>query len=431
MHCERSTRSRPWPQAAEQDSDDAAGNPPLSTPSHRRIAPVPSARMLRHIDPVRARLTASRLEALERELSLQMAAAANLLAVAGGDSGAAARVRVSTSWWTDQAASLRTRADAVETTGPVISGPAVSEPPGPKSAVHADLSRIRERRDFLASHLRLLNSFVAWLPGNPLASIRSGMARAIAAQDRAIADRTAWTDPSRRLLLFDPTGDGRIAEAIGDLENAEHIVVLVPGVGNDLTTYERTLHADALRLAERLTGTDTAVVTWLGYDPPDTITGALSRGPATEGANALGLFIAGLGPAHTTVIAHSYGSLVAGLAAKEGAIAPDELVFIGSPGVGANSVYDLDLPPSTTVWSGLTPLDPIRLARPDCMIPPARCSGDLIFGTDPHSPAFGTKTFAAGDPSVWSAHSSYYDSTSLDNLVHIVLGEDDEVTTDW
>ena len=49
------------------------------------------------------------------------------------------------------------------------------------------------------------------------------------------------------------------------------------------------------------------------------------------------------------------------------------------------------------------------------------------FGTDPVSPAFGARVFAAGD----GGHSDYFDpgSTSLANLTRIVLGETRAVTS--
>ena len=368
------------------------------------------------------------MEALERELSTQMVAAFTLLRTAGGSTATAARARASTGWWVEEAARLRARADAVDTSNacplPEIRGPTISGPASPRDLVLADLTRLEEKRAFLSMNLDLLNRFLPWLPGEPLRGLRASLTWAIARLDRAVADRYAWAD--RDLLLFDPSGDGRIAEVIGDLDTARHVVVLVPGVGNDLSSYERALRSDALNLAQRLGGTDTAVVTWLGYDPPDTIVGAISREPARQGAGALGDFMKQFGPAHTTVIAHSYGSLVAGIAAQEGVLAPDELVFIGSPGVGTDNAADLGLPSSTTVWSGLAPLDPIRLARPDCMDPLPPCSTDLVFGADPHSPMFGARTFATGTRPVWSAHSSYYrtGSLSLANLAHIVLDED-------
>lgn len=388
--------------------------------------------MLRRIDPQVARRTAARMEAVERDLSMQVSVAIALLQTAGGSAQGASRIRASSNWWTQEAAHLRMRADAVEAeVGQArLAGPTISPPPSPYDTLLTEIDQLEQRRATLVAHLGLLDLFVSWLPGDPLRRLRSEMTRAVATLDRAVADRKAWAGPARNVLLYDPTGDGRIAESIGDLQSARHLAVLVPGVGTDLESYERTLYADARRLSERLTGTDTVVVTWLGYDPPDTVVAALAQEPAAEGARALGDFVADLPPAHTTVIGHSYGSLVAGIAARDGLITPDELVFIGSPGVGATNVQGLNVPAETTVWSALSPLDPIRLARPDCWIPPSRCSTDMVFGTDPHSPVFGSRTFATGDAPPWSAHSAYYreGSPSLENLAHIVLGEDDAVS---
>jgi len=44
---------------------------------------------------------------------------------------------------------------------------------------------------------------------------------------------TAGFEP-RRFPLFDPAGDGRVAEVFGGLTRAEHVAVTVPGVTDRL-----------------------------------------------------------------------------------------------------------------------------------------------------------------------------------------------------
>ena len=44
----------------------------------------------------------------------------------------------------------------------------------------------------------------------------------------------------RQILAFDPTGRGRVAEVFGDLDRAERVSVVVPGVDTNLLTFERT-----------------------------------------------------------------------------------------------------------------------------------------------------------------------------------------------
>lgn len=295
--------------------------------------------------------------------------------------------------------------------------------------LRVDLSQLEGRRASLDRYSTIIGLLASWFP--PFDAIERDTSLTLARLDAAIDDRREWMNPDRRILSYDSSGDGRIIEVLGDLEAARHIVILVPGVGTDLSSYERTLHEDALHVAERLGDRSAAVVAWLDYDPPDSVLAAVSTEPAHDGAAALTAFVSSLPPAHTTVIGHSYGSLVVGLAAREQGLEADELVFIGSPGVGAENASDLDVPASTAVWAALTPLDPIQLARPECILLSEGCfsSSDLIFGVDPHAPSFGARTFSTGGTSVWSAHSAYYEpgSPSLDNLVHIVLGEDSQV----
>jgi pimeloyl-ACP methyl ester carboxylesterase len=384
--------------------------------------------MMRTIDPDVARSIAGRLERVGPELSVALSAAVTVLQRPGADATTAARERASVGWWAAEAARMRARADAIDgSTWSGPTGPTISGPPSPRNLLLADISSLEAERARLARQLPVIDTLARFF--GPLVVVQQRLYRSIAALDVAIQDRRAWSH--RQLLSYDPSGDGQIVEVFGDLAHAHHVVVLVPGVGTDLASYERGFHVDALHLAERLAGRDVAVVAWLGYDPPDSLVSAVSTAPAEQGAASLAVFVEALPQVHLTVIGHSYGSLVAGLAVREYGLAPDELVFIGSPGVGVDDVDQLELPRSSTVWAALTPLDPIQLAKPECLSLSSRCAltSDMVFGVDPHDAVFGARTFAAGDAPVWNAHSAYYreGSASLDNLAHIVVGEDDAV----
>jgi pimeloyl-ACP methyl ester carboxylesterase len=220
----------------------------------------------------------------------------------------------------------------------------------------------------------------------------------------------------RRFLLFDPSGDGRLAEVFGDLETARHVAVVVPGMNNDIGNFTG---GDARRLqaaADALDPRQVATVQWLGYDTPEGAT-ALGRGAARPGARALPDFLDGIRAQrderlHVTVVGHSYGSLVAGLARLDEGLQTDELVFVGSPGVGAGSAAELGHGGELNVWVGA--------ARNDVI------SGSGWHGPNPHGPLFGADRFHTGDI---SGHSSYFQegSLSLLNLGRIVAGNLDEV----
>lgn len=232
--------------------------------------------------------------------------------------------------------------------------------------------------------------------------------------DERLAMLRELDDPDRRFLLFDPEGDGRIAEVFGDLDSAENIAISVPGMDNELNNYSGA-NAERLQQQGADLGGDVATIQWLGYDTPEGITAA-TGGPADAGAEDLPGFLDGIraqrpgDDPHTTVIGHSYGSLVTGKALKDQGLDVDEVVFIGSPGTGVNDADDLGT--DAEIWAG-------------------RANGDIVgslpaHGEDPHDVGFGSIRFHTG---AISGHSSYFNegSESLNNMAQIVLGNTDEV----
>jgi len=238
---------------------------------------------------------------------------------------------------------------------------------------------------------------------------------------RASAVR-AMADPSRHYLSFDARGSGRAVEVFGELAEADRVAVLVPGSDTTLDTYER-FREGAVALRQRL-GARAAVVAWLGYETPGTISPeVLTMGRAEESAPELRAFIGDLralnGHARISLLCHSYGTAVGARAAS--GLDLSDLVFFGSPGTGAESAADLRT--TARVWAGRGADDWIA----DVPHAEADLFGTKVgFGTDPVSPAFGARVFAAGD----GGHSDYFrpGSVALDNLARIVLGRTSEVT---
>jgi pimeloyl-ACP methyl ester carboxylesterase len=266
----------------------------------------------------------------------------------------------------------------------------------------------------------------------------------IAAVTSALAGRAAeyrrWVDEDRQILLFDPSGDGRVVEVFGDLDPATHLAVVVPGMANSIENFsssEGGFRDNAASLHEAASGNlPVATVAWLGYDSPDNI-GAIVTSAASDGAPALSRLLEGIGAQKTvTVVAHSYGSVLAGTAARTG-IAADNLVFVGSPGTTLDHADEAVLRPGGRVWSALADGDPISwgvapqelpiwefLANPFVAVVGLSGFFDrptaLWHGTNPAEEGFGA---ARIDTQGSSGHSSYFEANSLENLALIVEGD--------
>ncbi|MGW3134546.1 alpha/beta hydrolase [Streptomyces sp. NPDC001139] len=259
----------------------------------------------------------------------------------------------------------------------------------------------------------------------------SRMAAAHGDTTRAAADH-AMASPSRRLLAFDGRDEGRATEVFGDLAHASRVAVLVPGSDTSLDTWSR-FRATAVALRHRLLreaphGTGTAVVAWLGYTTPATVsTTVLTTARADEAAPHLRDLLTELHrltrpDVRVSLLCHSYGTVVCGRsAARLSGLGVSDIVLVGSPGTGVDSAADLRT--RARVWAARGDDDWIA------DVPHLRTDffGTTVgFGTDPVSPAFGARVFAAGG----GGHSDYFrpGSVCLANLARIVLGETREVS---
>ncbi|MGV9356779.1 alpha/beta hydrolase [Streptomyces misionensis] len=248
------------------------------------------------------------------------------------------------------------------------------------------------------------------------------MAAAHGDSRRAAADR-ALAAADRRLLAFDGRGAGLATEVFGDLAHADHIAVLVPGSDTSLDTYARFHRAAAALHAA--TGPRTAVVAWLGYTTPGTVSTTVTTTTRADEAaprlRAMARQLRSLAPARArlSLICHSYGSVVCGRAAR--GLDADDIVLVGSPGTGADDVSALGT--TARVWAARGTGDwvaHVPHVRADLLL------ATVGFGTDPVSRGFGARVFDAGA----AGHSGYFTpgSASLANLARITRGETSEVT---
>jgi hypothetical protein len=234
-----------------------------------------------------------------------------------------------------------------------------------------------------------------------------------------------------QLLVFDPrafAGDGRAAIAVGDVDNADNVAFLVPGLDANLHESLPTLIGNAgllHRAAEReAKGMTTAVVAWVGYDAPG-LRNVLGDDAAEAGAELLVADVMAVQAArdvvpHLTVIGHSYGSTTAGTALRDHVTGVDDAVLLGSPGADVERASDLHVP-AGHVFVGSSSRDPIGYAD--------------RFGLDPTHERFGAVRFQAEDVTrnSWrfdlDDHSKYFHpkTESLANIVDIVVGNYAEV----
>lgn len=249
----------------------------------------------------------------------------------------------------------------------------------------------------------------------------------------------------RQLLLLDTSAErAQAAIARGNVDTADNVAVFIPGMSANVTdglrVYDDTMgqlrHRAELE-SRRVNPTrqaTTAAVIWIGYQAPQLGWDLIGRNSvaddhaARSGAAQLVPFLEGIGAArdrdaHLTLLGHSYGSTLVGLALRQNT-GVDDVVFFGSPGLGTGDLRDLKLAGGHAYYIE---------ARRDAV-------GDLgHFGIDPSHVA-GIEHASARESTVVDpvtgeirylkevvGHSSYLadDSTSQYNMSVVVAGVPD------
>lgn len=293
-------------------------------------------------------------------------------------------------------------------------------------------------RDVLRSTIRELE----------LDGLREG--RAIATQNLqrlqmlyAIADALgpATANPPRTLLQLDTHDAGKVAIVLGDLDTADYVSYLLPGmfitVGGNVVEWVDTAarlydeQVSWLSLLAEAGASDevetVATVAWIGYQTPHLLNvGSLDL--AYEGRDAIASAIDGLqtirgtDQPHIALLAHSYGSTAAMLALAESTTV-DAFAMIGSPGAPAQTVDELNV--RGDVFVGEAAWDPIP--------------NSSFFGSDPGSAEFGARVMSvAGTVDVITnrvlagsiGHNEYWSpgTESMRNLALIGIDKGELVT---
>jgi alpha/beta hydrolase family protein len=229
----------------------------------------------------------------------------------------------------------------------------------------------------------------------------------------------------RQILAFDPMGPGRVAEVIGDLDRAQRVSVVVPGVDTNLLTFQKTYGkytaprgmAKALyaEQRERSPGTRSAVIAWADYTAPVGVgMDAATAKRAEDGSVRLASLVRTLpGASKVALYCHSYGSVVCGVAARKLPPRVTDIAVAGSPGMRAESVGGLHT--GARVWA-------MRDADDWIQDIPHMEFGGLGHGADPVSKGFGARVVSAEGA---VGHTGYFQpgTESLRNFARIGVGE--------
>ncbi|MCF6524745.1 alpha/beta hydrolase [Streptomyces sp. JJ36] len=228
----------------------------------------------------------------------------------------------------------------------------------------------------------------------------------------------------RKILAFDPSGHGRAAEVFGDLAHARRVSVVVPGVDTELLTFEREDRAysapagmaGALQNAQRAAAPaePTATIAWADYSAPLGLgVDAASVPMAEAGAERLVGFVRALpGRSRVTLVCHSYGSVVCGVAADDLPRRVVDIAVAGSPGMRADDVTELGT--DARVWAMRDGDDWIADV-------PHLEFGGLGHGADPVAAGFGARRLSAEGA---AGHAGYFvpGTRSLHNLAAVGAG---------
>ena len=198
--------------------------------------------------------------------------------------------------------------------------------------------------------------------------------------------------PERSLLTLETAYPGRAAIVLGDLETADYVSYVVPGmfisiseqIGDWTDAAARLYNEQASFEALFEEQATVATVAWIGYQTPHIVNvGSLDL--AEEGADYLANSINGLrairagSQPHISLLAHSYGSTAALIALSDGTTRVDSLALVGSPGSAAQNVSEIGVP-ADSVYVGEASWDPIV--------------DSAFFGSDPGADSFGAKTLS-------------------------------------
>ncbi|MFF2013290.1 alpha/beta hydrolase [Streptomyces sp. NPDC058195] len=276
------------------------------------------------------------------------------------------------------------------------------------------------------------------------------------------------SQPPMYLIGISDEGNGRAIVSYGNPDTSKNVSAYVPGLNTALD--EEFAKSGLKRAHDTALGAQgydpsSAAIIWLGYDAPQTPDGLQSLAVAgtkraEQGGAAYNDFMSGIVATnqskdpHITAIGHSYGSRAVGAAAQRlgGIPGVDDIILVGSPGVGVDRAVDLGVG-ADHVFVGAAENDPVTKLPSKSQVVVggigmvlggplgSYIAGDLAdpgdddlwFGKDPASKAFGARRFPVdpGKPMSFDSHSNYFtpsrDAVSADSIALIVSGHADRL----
>ncbi|MFJ8312922.1 MULTISPECIES: alpha/beta hydrolase [unclassified Streptomyces] len=253
------------------------------------------------------------------------------------------------------------------------------------------------------------------------------------------------------LLVYDAQfkkGHGRAAVAVGNMETAEYVAVLVPGMGSSLKSLgELVGHARNLReqCLQTRPNSSVAVVAWVGYKAPGFWKMGFEK-PAAKGSELLlrdldtwrGHWCKSAARRERkladcpslTVSGMSYGSVVTGHAATAagnddwGKPVVDNLAFLGSPGTGLRAGHL----GGSNIYTAATASDPVSWLNHFSIDPAHKNYAEKHRVTRMKVKYHWTPAKDLINP--FTSHQSYYKpgTESLANLSRVVVDRTEDVS---
>ncbi|MEU1472956.1 alpha/beta hydrolase [Streptomyces sp. NPDC005761] len=295
--------------------------------------------------------------------------------------------------------------------------------------------------------------------------------------DRQLQAGRRAGEPPMYLLGIGDEGNGRAVVSFGNPDTARNVATYVPGLNTSLD--KEFAEGDLKRARDTAIGAryydpSSAAIVWLGYDAPQSPDGldgldVMGDERAERGGSSFHQFMGGLSATnqnsdpHMTAIGHSYGSRTVGAATQHGGGIPgvDDIVLVGSPGVGVDHAEDLGVG-KDHVFVGAAENDVVTKlpSKQQSALGAAAFAAtgpvgvhllgevadqgddDLWFGRDPASRSFGARRFEVddgpqllgSDGASLDAHSHYFDpnrdAVSANNIALVTAGRPEKIKTE-